>query len=86
MAMLAANLRRMILEQLPAVQQLTRLGQSQLVEELWEQWMPCDDDATHAATVELLEGRMAHYRQHPETAATWDEVKRRIERFRQCRQ
>ena len=75
----------MILEKLPAVQQLTPGEKSQLVEELWEQWLPRDDEATSAAIVELLESRMAHYRQHPETASTWDEVKQRIERLRQCR-
>ena len=72
----------MILEKLPAVQQLTPSEKSQLVEELWEQWLPRDDAATSAAIVELLEARMEHYRKHPETASTWDEVKQRIERLR----
>jgi putative addiction module component (TIGR02574 family) len=75
----------MILEKLPAVQQLTPTEQSQLVEELWERWLPRDDEPTNAAIVELLQARMEHYRQHPESAVTWDEVKQRIERLRQCR-
>lgn len=75
----------MILETLPAVMQLNSQQRSQLVEELWEEWLPRDDDESHAAIVTLLEARMAHYRQHPETASTWDEVKARIERLRQCR-
>ena len=75
----------MILEKLPEVQQLTPSEKSQLVEELWDCWLPREDDETRAATIALLEARMAHYRQHPETASTWDEVKRRIERLRQCR-
>jgi putative addiction module component (TIGR02574 family) len=75
----------MILETLPAVQRLTPREQSQLVEELWDQWLPRDDDATRAAIVELIEARMAHYRQHPESAPTWDDVKQRIERLRRCR-
>jgi putative addiction module component (TIGR02574 family) len=68
----------MILEKLPAVQQLTPTEQSQLVEELWERWLPRDDEPTNAAIVELLQARMEHYRQHPESAVTWDEVKQRI--------
>ena len=75
----------MILETLPAVQQLSPCEQSQLIEELWERWLPRDDEETRSATVELLEARLAHYRKHPETASTWDEVKERIERLRQCR-
>ncbi len=75
----------MILETLPAVMQLNSQQRTQLVEELWEQWLPRDDDESNAAIVALLEARMAHYRQHPETAKTWDEVKARIERLRQCR-
>ena len=72
----------MILKKLPAVQQLTRSEKSQLVEELWDCWLPREDDETRAASIELIEARMAHYRQHPETASTWDEVKQRIERLR----
>ena len=75
----------MILETLPAVQQLSPREQSQLVEELWERWLPHDDEESRAAVVELLNARIAHYRQHPETASTWEEVKQRIERLRQCR-
>ncbi len=75
----------MILETIPAVMQLNSQQRSQLVEELWEDWLPRHDEESHSATVALLEARMAHYRQHPETASTWDEVKQRIERIRQCR-
>lgn len=75
----------MILETLPAVQQLSPQEQSQLVEELWERWLPRDDEATRGATVAFLEARMAHYRQHPETASAWEDVKQRIEHMRQCR-
>ena len=75
----------MILETLPAVMQLNSEQRSQLVEELWEEWLPRDDDDTRAAIVALLDARMAHDRQHPETASSWDEVKQRIERLRQCR-
>ncbi len=75
----------MILETLPAVMQLNSEQRSQLVEELWEEWLPRDDDDTRAAIVALLDARMAHYREHPETASSLDEVKQRIERIRQCR-
>ena len=75
----------MILETLPAVMELNSEQRSQLVEELWEEWLPRDDDDTRAAIVALLDARMAHYRQHPETASSWDEMKQRIERLRQCR-
>ena len=75
----------MILETLPAVMQLNSQQRSQLVEELWEEWLPRDDDDTRAAIVGLLDARMSHYREHPETASSWDEVKQRIERLRQCR-
>ena len=51
--------------------QLNSQQRTQLVEELWEQWLPRDDDESNAAIVALLEARMAHYRQHPETAKTW---------------
>jgi putative addiction module component (TIGR02574 family) len=76
----------MILETLPAVMQLSPRERSQLVEELWEEWLPRDDDQTRSAIVELIDSRMAHYRMHPESASTWDEVKKRIEQLRQCRQ
>ena len=75
----------MILETLPAVMPLDSQQRTQLVEELWEQWLPRDDDESNAATVALVNARMAHYRQHPETASTWDAVKARFERLRQCR-
>ena len=75
----------MILETLPAVQKLSPREQSQLVEELWDRWLPIDDEETRAAIAELLDARMAHYRQHPETASVWADVKQRIERLRQCR-
>jgi putative addiction module component (TIGR02574 family) len=74
----------MILETLPAVQQLSPSEQSQLVDELWDRWLPRDDDQTRTATIELLNARMAHYRKHPETASTWDDVKQRLERLREC--
>jgi putative addiction module component (TIGR02574 family) len=75
----------MFLEKLPAVQELTRSEQSQLVEELWARWLPRDDEPTNAVFVELLEARMKHCRVHPETALTWDGGEQPIERPRQCR-
>ena len=73
----------MILETLPVVQQLSADDKLRLWEELWDQiavdesrW-PVRED--HIA---LLNERMEHYRAHPETASTWEDVQRRFEEFR----
>lgn len=73
----------MILEQLPQVQQLSADDKFRLWEELWDaaasdkdRWPVREDH------VELLKARFEHYRQHPETASAWDEVKKRFEAFR----
>jgi hypothetical protein len=75
----------MIQETLMAVQQFSPREQSQPVEELRVRWLPRDDEEIRATLVVLLEVRMAHYRQLPETASTWDEERQRLERLRQCR-
>ena len=75
----------MILETLPEVMSLSPHERSQLFEELWEEWLPCDDRDNHAAIVELLDTRAAHFRKAPESASTWDELKQKIEGIRQCR-
>ena len=76
----------MILETLPAVMNLSPRERAQLAKELWEEWLPRDDSESHSAIVEVLESRAAHFREQPESASSWDEVKQRLELLRKCRQ
>ncbi len=55
----------------------------ELDEELHQQAITGDDPQLHdpetaAAVKELLESRTAHYREHPETARPWEEVRARL--------
>jgi putative addiction module component (TIGR02574 family) len=69
----------MILERMPAVQNLSATEKLQLVAEL------CDDLAAHplaipvpAEQLEELDRRMAAYRSDPSSATTWEAVKQRM--------
>ena len=69
----------MILERMPAVQNLSATEKLQLVAELWE------DLAAHplaipvpAEQLEELDRRMAAYRSDPSSTTTWEAVKQRL--------
>ncbi len=75
----------MILETLPAVQQLSPAKKKQLAQELWDEVLPRatfspDDEAL----LRVLEARYAEFQARPETAATWSEVRRRLNLARKC--
>jgi putative addiction module component (TIGR02574 family) len=69
----------MITEKIPAVQRLTPAERLQLAAELWgsieesQAEVPVSDEVK-----QLLDERFAHYQQHPETAVSWEELKRRL--------
>ncbi|MBX7207752.1 MAG: addiction module protein [Verrucomicrobiaceae bacterium] len=75
--------RRMILETLPVVQQLSADDKIRLWEELWDQ-IAADESRWPAREdhLALLNERLEHYRAHPETASTWEDVQRRFEESR----
>jgi hypothetical protein len=74
----------MIAERLPELAAMSR-------EEKWEVFNELDfelngqadpqleDTHTKAAILELLELRLAHYDEHPETARPWSEVRERLQ-------
>jgi len=69
----------MIAEKIPAVKDLTPAERLQLAAELWGSVAESQDQIPVADEVKrLLDARFAHYQKHPETATTWDELKRRL--------
>jgi hypothetical protein len=70
----------MIAERLPELAAMSREEKWEVLHELDEelndpQDAQLNDPATVDAIKELLESRMAHYREHPETARPWEEVR-----------
>lgn len=68
----------MILETIPEIQKLSSEEKLQLANELWEELEKLDDSSIDPAIIELLESRMAQYRDDPSTARTYEEVKKDI--------
>jgi len=69
----------MIAEKIPAVQKLTPAERLQLAAELWGSVEESQGEIPMADEFkQLLDTRFEHYRQHPDTAVTWDELKRRM--------
>ncbi len=69
----------MIAEKIPAVQDLTPAERLQLAAELWGSVADSQDQIPIADDVrKLLDARFEQYRLHPESATTWDELKRRL--------
>jgi len=69
----------MILENMPAVRNLSAAEKLQLVTELW------GDLAAHPAQVPVsdaqiaeLDKRMVAYRKHPDRVTTWEAIQKRI--------
>ncbi len=76
----------MIAERLPELATMSREDKWAVYHELGEELHETEEaDETpefKAAVIELLEARMQHYREHPETARPWEEVRARLrERF-----
>ena len=70
---------RVIAEKIPQLQSLSSEDKLILVGELWEQlaakpraFPPRPDH------LELLEARLAHFRQHPDDIHAWEDLKNRI--------
>ena len=72
----------MIIDSLPGVRDLSTEQKWQLAEELWGELIPDKDEGRDSAIERLIEGRMEHYRSHPETASSWESLKHRIEKLR----
>ncbi len=68
----------MILDTLPAVQNLSAQDKWRLAVELWDELIPDVEDRRDNAIQELIDRRMESYRQNPESATTWDALKQRM--------
>lgn len=71
-----------ILEKIPAIQKLSDGEKRSLIGELWEQMDGAAAEAASPEIVELLERRLEHYRRNPESASTWEAVKKRLQTTR----
>jgi len=69
----------MVVEKIPQLKMLSSEEKLILVGELWDQ-LAADPNAFPKRDdhVALLEGRLAHFRQHPDDVIAWEEVKKRI--------
>jgi len=69
----------MIAERIPALKNLSTEEKLILVGELWDE-LAAQPDAfpRREDHVKLLQQRLDHYREHPEDAAAWEDVKARI--------
>ncbi len=75
----------MILERLPDVQQLSPSDKRRLAEELWDELLPRQPLTTNDDALEkLLDVRHHDYELRPDTASSWEEVRRRLNAARQC--
>jgi len=72
----------MIIDSLPQVRDLSPEEKWQLAEELWDELIPDVNEARDNAIEKLIESRMSHYRENPETASSWESLKERIESLR----
>tara|TARA_R110002096_G_scaffold54517_17_gene140635 strand:- start:8019 stop:8240 length:222 start_codon:yes stop_codon:yes gene_type:complete len=64
----------------PELEQLTPQEKFTLASELWQQAMEGNDACANPdpQIVELLEKRLDHYAENPESGLPWEEVKRKI--------
>ncbi len=71
----------MIIEKIPDIQNLTAEEKAALADELLAETGYSEDDLPVSdAHVEILNRRWQHYKDHPETASTWEHVKERLNR------
>lgn len=68
----------MIIDSLPEVQGLSPEQKWKLAEELWDELIPEKISDRDDAIEELINQRMRHYKEHPETASSWEAVKSRL--------
>ena len=69
----------MIAERIPELKNLSPEEKLILVGELWEELANCADAfPPREDHISLLKDRLDHYRQHPEDAVAWSDVKARI--------
>jgi putative addiction module component (TIGR02574 family) len=74
----------MILDKVPAVQQLSRDEKWELIDELWQQLLPPPDHEPRPEIVALLEARMKEYQQDPSQGSPWSEAKARLRAARRA--
>lgn len=69
----------MIINKVPEVKRLSMREKLMLAEELFAETAYSDYDVIeNDEHRKILESRWQHYLEHPETASTWEEVKKRI--------
>ena len=69
----------MLLDQLPQVKSLSKAQKFELAGELWDEvTAEADLFEPHPDVLKLLETRYQHWQDHPESAVSWDELKRRL--------
>lgn len=68
---------RMMVEIFPEIGRLSIEEKRRLMNELWEEVVR-SEDRPDPAMVKLLEERWRHYEQHPESAVSLEEFRRRI--------
>ena len=68
----------MVIERLPEIQKLFAEEKWVLVDELWADLLTGESPVADPAILAELEGRMAHYQAHPETAVEWETVRTRL--------
>ena len=69
----------MIAEKLPDLKKLTVSEKKQLLEELWDDIRHSEEELPiESSTLQLLEQRREEYIADPDSASTWEEVKKRL--------
>jgi putative addiction module component (TIGR02574 family) len=68
----------MILEKFPDVQRLSRDEKWMLIDDLGHELLPFPNQPPRAEIVALLDARMEDFRQDPNSASPWAEVKARL--------
>ena len=69
----------MIAEKLPDLKKLTVSEKKQLLEELWDDIRHSEEELPiESTTLQLLEKRREEYIADPDSASTWEEVKKRL--------
>ena len=69
----------MIIDSIPEVKSLSPEEKWQLAEELWDELIPGDLEARDQAIERLIDARKRHFAEHPESATTWADLKKRLE-------
>lgn len=62
----------------PELESLAPQEKITLAAQLWEEATQTMDEEPDPELLNVLEERLEHYRQNPETGLTWEEVKKRV--------